>query len=202
MGAVLSALFEIPVEPSAIRDKEILEGAENEEREDSPYRLIRRVYERAAAITKEKKLKEQKYTAIDREELARIIERTSIRSIVAKGSRRTRETPKVDDPRQQSLEGVIDLDMSEWSEESIPSEFREQDSRFHFINPNETLEGIALQYSVRISDSRRLNSIHNTQDFHSRETLIIPSFARMKGATLPAPLLTPTETIKRNPAQV
>ena len=172
MGGAIGLLLEVPIEPIAVKDTDVLERTQETEGENSPYRLMRQLYEIAAAITKEQRLAERKKTIFTQEELEEIIQRTSVQSLV------TRRNPSTLSPPQEHSQGEGSIsfdDLPLWDDGNLPEEYRESSDQYHFINPNETLEGIALRYSVRAADLRRANRIQNAQDFYSLDAVVIPS---------------------------
>ena len=114
---------------------------------------------------------------LDQKELEEVIKRTSLESIVGTHALRTKKrrvinTKTNDIPECSTPEKSYSLEMDDGNT-YVPDEF--QDYIYHVIENNETLEGIALKYSIRVSELRIANKIRNNQDFYAKETLIIPS---------------------------
>ena len=168
---IFNTIFGLYPEPNPVRDKEIL-IPDPRNSIDNVYEQIRFVYDQAAAESKLKRKMEMDTSSIDPKELREIIERTSVKSLLLKNRIQNFKTNNNENQVHETNESLIDID---FDTEEIPKEFKEQSKyKNHYITSSDTLEGIALQYSVRVSELRRINNIRNFQDFYAKDTILVP----------------------------
>merc|ERR1711879_132002 len=176
MGDIISSLLGFDVEPLPYRDPEFLQPEINDAslcNSRSLYQEISNPYIQAALISTEKAKVEREGAKIDSLELQQIIQRTSIHSLLQE--RKNPLPTLIESELNEDSSFSIEMD----SENLIPPCYTET-YKYHFVNPKDTLEGIALQYCIKVAELRRLNNMNNNQEIYARETIRVPNLIPIK----------------------
>ena len=180
IGDVIISLLGLDIEPFPYKDPEVLQANGSPDSESlcasqSFYDHIRCLYQNAALLSEQKRKAEAEGAKIEEEELRSILKRTSIHSLLQRHC-------KNDEPINTEVEETsISMDVED---PDIPSEFRERSLyKFHYIAPTDTLEGLALQHSIRVSELKRINNIHKNQDFYALSCIRVPNCIQVSSLT-------------------
>ncbi|RUS14827.1 hypothetical protein BC937DRAFT_93268 [Endogone sp. FLAS-F59071] len=70
----------------------------------------------------------------------------------------------------------------------MPLEKEKEDcSAVHYVQPTDTVVGLALKYNVDLTLLRRTNRIFHDNDIHARTALLIPGYAGLSVSSSPSP---------------